>query len=84
MNANSKIKPSHFTRLVVFLTGVKNLKLTSFPNRTFQKCEIGRLPSDDVVSCQYAMTLSFFQKLPKPSSICRLAMSRYKVTKKSL
>ena len=81
VNANSKIEPSHFTRLVVFLTGIKNLKLTSFLIRTFLKYEIGHLPSDDVVGCQYAMTLSFFQYLPKPSSMYRLAMSRYKVTK---
>ena len=81
MNANSKIKPSHFTRLVVFLTGAKNIKLTSFPIGTFLKYGIGRLPSDDVVGCHYAMTLSFFQDLPKPSSMYRLAMFRYKVTK---
>ena len=77
----SKSKHRTSQDLVVFLTGVKNLNLTSFLIRTFLKYEIGRLPSDDVVGCQYAMTLSFFQDLPKPSSMYRLAMSRYKVTK---
>ena len=50
---------------VVFLTGEKNLKLSSFPIRIFLNLEKGGLSSNDVIRCRSVMTLSFFDHVPQ-------------------